>query len=106
MSESSITSNDWEYPQYILNFLRSKLDDFTVECFKLVVRHNKHGGVVKSKTLEDYFNKRFIYERAFASLEAQGFIEAKELGNMKPYFVTNKGIQLAVLIKREMEENK
>jgi predicted transcriptional regulator len=95
------TFDTLEYRTDVLLFLRSKLDEFAIDCFKMVARQHNHNGLIKSKMIEDYSKKRYIYERAFNFLEAQGFIEIKELGNMKPYFITSRGRQLAELIKRE-----
>lgn len=100
-STASNNLNDLEYRTDVLLFLRSKLDEFTIECFKKVARQHNQNGLIKSKMIEDYFKKRYIYERAFNFLEAQGFIEIKELGNMKPYFITTRGMQLAELIRKE-----
>lgn len=95
------SSDDLQYNKNVLCFLRSKLDDFAIDCFKMVARQHNHNGLIKSKMIEDYSSKRYIYEKAFNFLEAQGFIEIKELGNMKPYFITTRGRQLVDLILNE-----
>lgn len=92
------------YTKSVLQFLRNKLDDFTIDCFRLVVKNHKHGGLVKTKMVEDYFKRRASYDRSFYFLEAQGFIENSEYGNMKPYIITPRGEQLISILKDEKQK--
>ncbi|MEW9673590.1 hypothetical protein [Ammoniphilus sp. 3BR4] len=91
------------HPEHLL-FFRKKMDDFTVEVFKKVVRANKSGhGLIKTR-LENYHSQRKHYDRAFTILEAQGFIDKKEDGTCTPYSVTNRGRQLLKMLVTEEQQ--
>ncbi|KQN97208.1 hypothetical protein [Paenibacillus sp. Leaf72] len=84
-----------------LQFFREKLDDFTLNVFRTIVRDNRnHIGTVKTR-LENYRGKRFFYDQSFTILDAQGFIEKKNNGTMAPYYVTKRGMQLVQLLLDE-----
>lgn len=109
--ESSINLDLLEYDTNTLCFLRRKLDDFTIDVFRKVVKENQLSrgfkGLIKTR-LENYHGMRKKYDVSFLILEAQGFIEKKEDGVTTPYFVTVRGRQLAVLLSQEKmkrEEN-
>ncbi|MEG6533227.1 hypothetical protein NSQ82_20270 [Caldifermentibacillus hisashii] len=90
-----------EYDDDTLIFLRKKLDEFTINIFKMIFEHNKqHRGLVKTR-LNNYLRMRKRYDNAFLILESQGFIERKEDGTSTPYFLTVRGRQLMVLLKSE-----
>jgi RNase P/RNase MRP subunit p29 len=94
----------FEYNAGTLRFLRSKLDEFTINVFRMVVKENQNNnglkGLVKGR-IDNYLNLRKRYDASFLTLEAQGFIEKQEDGNMTPYFVTIRGRQLATLLSDE-----
>lgn len=93
--------DELEYDNDTLRFLRKKLDDFTIDVFRQVVKENKiHRGLVKTR-LDAFHSKRKKYDSAFLTLEAQGFVEKKEDGTATPYFVTVRGKQLAQLLYEE-----
>ncbi|MEH6945415.1 hypothetical protein [Bacillus sp. JJ722] len=92
--------NDITYSNEVLQFLRSKLDDFTIDCFREVVKHHKNGGLTKT-SLNVYTNQRKKHEAAFLILESQGFIEVKMDGLKKPYFLTPRGLQLVNYLQKE-----
>jgi predicted DNA binding CopG/RHH family protein len=94
------------YDDNTLRFLRKKLDDFTIDVFKKIVRENKNRrGLVKTR-ISDYRSMRYKYDSAFLTLEAQGFIERREDGTSTPYFATVRGRQLVALLKLEESERK
>lgn len=94
------------YDEDTLRFLRKKLDEFTIELFRLVIKTNaSHEGLVKTR-LDNYQTMRKRYDASFLILEAQGFIEKREVGPSTPYYVTNRGRQLITLLKQENTENK
>lgn len=96
--------SDFEYSAGTLKFLRSKLDEFTINVFRMIVKENQINnglkGLVKGR-IENYLSLRKRYDSAFLTLESQGFIEKQEDGNMTPYFVTIRGRQLATLLSEE-----
>lgn len=95
-----------EYNDDTLKFLRKKLDDFTIDVFRMVIKENKvHRGLVKTR-LENYHGMRKKYDASFLTLESQGFIEKKEDGTATPYFVSVRGRQLATLLSMEKHERK
>jgi len=90
-----------EYDEHTLLFLRKKLDDFTINVFRMVVQSNKeHKGLVKTR-LENYHSMRKRYDAAILTLEVQGFIEKREDGTSTPYYVTVRGAQLGRLLAKE-----
>ncbi|RHW36091.1 hypothetical protein D1B31_17925 [Neobacillus notoginsengisoli] len=93
--------NHLEYDEETLLFLRAKLDEFTIEVFRKVIKENKvHKGLVKTR-LENFHGMRKRYDAAFLMLEAQGFIYKVEDGTATPYFATVRGKQLAHLLHEE-----
>lgn len=95
--------DDFEYTSQTLLFLRSKLDDFTIDCFRMVSKKHNDGGFAKTK-IEDYNKSRKKMDTAFLILEYQGFIETKAIATMKPYYVTKRGFQLITLLKEEKQK--
>lgn len=90
-----------EYDDNTLRFLRKKLDDFTIDVFRQIVKKNKeYKGLVKTR-LKDYFSMRKKYDASFLTLEVQGFIEKTEDGTSNPYFITVRGRQLGQLLSLE-----
>ncbi|MGE6755934.1 MULTISPECIES: hypothetical protein [Rossellomorea] len=91
-----------EYDDKTLLFLRKKLDDFTIDIFRLVVNEAKNNnlGLVKTR-IEDYSKSRKRYDNSFLMLEAQGFIERKLNGTSTPYYLTERGKQLIALLIEE-----
>ncbi|MEI2356292.1 hypothetical protein [Mesobacillus zeae] len=99
--ESYKDLDELEYDEVTLRFLRKKLDDFTIDVFRKIVRENKlHRGLVKTR-LENFQSMRKKFDGAFLMLESQGFIEKKEDGTATPYFVTIRGRQLGQLLADE-----
>lgn len=97
--------DELEYPKSVLVFLRKKLDEFTIDCFRKVTNHHNKGGLHKTK-IEDYETNRKKYDNAFLTLEVQGFIEKKQNGTFKPYFLTVRGFQLIHLLQEEKKLSK
>lgn len=94
--EQSMTYTDEQ-----LHYLRSKLDKGAVECFQMVVEASGDPyGLLRTK-IEDFKDRRRMYDLGFTILLAQGFIRAKEMGNMRPYFLTVRGEQLNELLNSE-----
>lgn len=95
---------DFEYDKETLRFLRSLLDEHAIEVFREVIRHQKNNGYGLQKTKLDQYRKfRFKYDLSISQLEAQGFIEAKDIATTKPYIVTTRGLQLVALLKQEKQ---
>ncbi|MCM3402982.1 hypothetical protein [Cytobacillus oceanisediminis] len=90
------------YSPEVLDFLRNKLDDAAIGCLESVAKTKGELGLLKTKVPE-FKTKRRAIETAFAVLEAQGFVETRQLGNMRPYFLTVRGEQLIDLINNEKE---
>lgn len=105
MEKVYIDLNDIVYSPPVLLFLRHKIDDFAIECLRKIVDHRNKGGLHKTK-LGDYTLHRKRYDAAILTLEAQGFIEHKQDGKNKPYFLTVRGHQLIRLLAEEREKLK
>lgn len=101
MLDSNNLEQNLTYPPEILSYLRSKLDEGSLKCFKLVVESTGPYGVLRTK-LPDFKENRRLYDLGFTILEAQGFIRAQGIGNMRPYFLTIRGIQLKELLESEV----
>ena len=103
-----IELNDLVYSPSVLLFLRRKIDDFTIDCLRKIFDHRNTGGLHKTK-IQDYNLHRKRYDAAILTLEVQGFIEHKQDGKNKPYFLTVRGRQLVRLLaeeKDQLESNK
>lgn len=84
----------------VLYFLRKKLDNFTIDCLRKVKDFHNLEGLHKTK-LENYKAHRKKYDAAFLTLEVQGFIEKKNDGKAKPYYLSVRGFQLIHLLVQE-----
>ena len=98
-----IDLEELEYDYDVLLFLRKKLDPFTIDCFRMVVKKHTSDGLTKTQ-IENYNSHRKRFDAAFLILEGQGFIEKRSVGVHKPYFVTVRGLQLASLLRDEKRE--
>lgn len=102
--------SDLTYKNDVIRFLRSKLDDFAIDCFREVTKKHQSGGLMKT-SFDNYHEQRKKYDAAFILLEGQGFIEVKANGVKKPYFLTIRGKQLVTYLteekhkKESIEEN-
>jgi hypothetical protein len=89
------------FPEETLHYFRSKLDDKAILCFQMVAEStNSPYGLLRTK-IPDFNQNRRAYDLGFTILEAQGFIQAIGIGNMRPYFLTIRGKQLNELLKSE-----
>lgn len=88
------------YTEDVLHYFRNKLDKGTLECFRIVAESTNPYGLLRTK-IPDFNQNRRVYDLGFTILEAQGFIRMEEFGNMRPYFLTIRGQQLADLLRAE-----
>ncbi|UII57770.1 hypothetical protein LS684_10250 [Cytobacillus spongiae] len=96
----SISDNELVYSEELLHFFRKKLDPTAISCLRLVAETKGELGIYKTK-MPEFKTKRRSIELAFIILEAQGFVETRPLGNMRPYFLTVRGKQLYKLLSDE-----
>lgn len=86
------------YTDEVLLYLKNKLDEGALHCFKLVADANDTPyGLLRTK-LPDFKGNRRKYDLGFTILEAQGFVHSRPIGNMRPYFLSVRGKQLKVLL--------
>lgn len=90
------------YSDELLHYFRSKIDEGTLKCFRMVAEATGPFGLLRTK-IPDFNKNRRVYDIGFVILEAQGFIYTEVFGNTRPYFLTVRGKQLYKLI--EQEEN-
>jgi hypothetical protein len=88
------------FTEETLFYLRGKMNNDTLMCFKLVAEATGPYGLLRTK-IEDFKENRRAYDLGFTILESQGFIEPKAIGNMRPYFLTVRGNQLNELLNIE-----
>lgn len=81
------------YNDETLNYLKTKLDSFDIECLNQVKEKSSTRGLRKTE-LEDYKSKRKAYDSAYTRLEAQGLIRIVPDGTFRPYFITARGEQM------------
>ncbi|MFL0365195.1 MULTISPECIES: hypothetical protein [Pseudobacillus] len=89
------------YSKEVIRFLRMQLDDFAIDCFRMVVKSGEDG-LLKTKC-GAYYQQRKLFDYAFRVLEAQGFIEKKKVATMRPYCLTIRGKQLVQYLAEEKQ---
>ncbi|MCL9662105.1 hypothetical protein L2089_15530 [Paenibacillus hunanensis] len=99
----SESTSDLLYTEEVVHFLRSLLDDVTVFVAWQIAYANKNNeGLVKSR-LPHYQSKRRSYDDALTALYAQGHIRYDGNATMKPIYLTDRGLQLLNVLKKERE---
>lgn len=83
-----------EYPSDVIEYLASKQDEETLQCLSIVNKFTNSPFGFQLTKHEEFIKSRRKFEFGLTKLEAQGFIVKKQLGNMRPYFITKRGIQL------------
>lgn len=91
--------NEFKYSDNTIRFLRSKLDDFAISCFRSVAKATREGTGLTKTSITNYTEQRKKYDAAFLLLEGQGFIEVKADGVKKPYFLSVRGYQLVAYLQ-------
>lgn len=97
--------DEYLYQVETLIFLKSLLDDFTINLLKGIIKFNKNNnrGLILRR-LDDYDNQRRKYDCAVAALSAQGLIQRSHDATMKPISVTERGLQMAQLLLEEKRQ--
>lgn len=88
----------FQFDEKTLEYLRTKLDEFDIECLESVKEKSKTRGLRKTD-FENYTSKRKAIDGALARLEAQGLIRIVPDGTFRPYFITVRGEQMLLVIQ-------